>query len=53
MESWNLLQNSAISLERDSNGLSGRRFSRWYRSDIARWLAGELKVTEVSSCPTP
>jgi penicillin amidase len=36
-----------------AGGLSERRFSRWYRSDIARWLAGELKTTEVKSCHTP
>jgi penicillin amidase len=26
-----------------AGGHSDRRFSRWYDSDLARWLAGELK----------
>ena len=31
-----------------AGGPSGRRFSRWYKTDIARWLRGEYKKLDVS-----
>jgi penicillin amidase len=29
-----------------AGGPSGRRFSRWYKTDIARWLSGDYKTLE-------
>jgi penicillin amidase len=30
-----------------AGGPSGRRFSRWYKTDVERWLRGEYKTIEV------
>jgi penicillin amidase len=44
--SWRFITDMATDEVRTilSGGPSGRRFSKWYRSEVDRWLAGEYKV---------
>ena len=32
-----------------AGGPSGSRFSKWYKTDVERWLLGEYKRIEISS----
>jgi penicillin amidase len=44
--SWRFITDMATDEVRTilPGGPSGRRFSKWYRSEVDRWLAGEYKV---------